>query len=157
MCDQSAWFEGVYLVFVFTLAQVFLAMRCVQWSTSCLIIVFGRRLNVMKGVCADYAQETGAVGVFCTYSGLRRDGIIHGFLAADERYVYFRSRRRRFFIPDRCSFCLAIEMLDIPLPAFHICVLNAPLWTEWAYVAGVGICGESSPSTTEFSHHRLRI
>lgn len=99
MCDRSAWLEGIYLVFVFTLAQVFLAMRYVQWSTSCPIIVFGPRLNAMKGVCADCAQDTGAVGVFCTHSDLRRDGIIHGFLAADERYVSFRSRSHRFFIP----------------------------------------------------------
>lgn len=36
-------------------------------------------------------------------------------------------------------------MLDIPLPAFHMCAMDAPLWTEWAYVAGVGICGEYQP------------
>jgi len=34
----------------------------------------------------------------------------------------------------------AIKMVDIPLPVFHMCSLDAPLWTEWAYVAGVAIC-----------------
>ena len=97
----------------------------------------------MKGVCPDYAQETGAVGVFCTHNGLRWDGVTHGLLTADERYVSFRSRHHHFFIPDRCSFCLAMEMLDIPLPVFHLCAMNAPLWAEWVYVAGVGICGVS--------------
>lgn len=32
-------------------------------------------------------------------------------------------------------------MIDIPLPAFHMCSMTVPLWAEWAYVAGVGICG----------------
>jgi len=33
----------------------------------------------------------------------------------------------------------AVRMLDIPLPAFHMCAMDAPPWTEWAYVAGVGL------------------
>ena len=38
----------------------------------------------------------------------------------------------------------AVQMLDIPLPAFHICAMNAPLWIEGAYVGGVAICGRYS-------------
>ena len=32
-------------------------------------------------------------------------------------------------------------MLNVPLPAFHMCGLDAPLWAEWAYVGSVAICG----------------
>jgi hypothetical protein len=50
------------------------------------------------------------------------------------------------FLPDRHSptFCVAVKLLDIPLPAFHVCAMDAPLWTEWAYVTGVAICGVCS-------------
>jgi len=55
-----------------------------------------------------------------------------------------------------------MKMLDIPLPAFHICVLNAPLWTEWVYVAGVGICGVPLPFhdgvfTPPLTHLTIRL
>lgn len=59
-------------------------MRTVVYFLSRL---FGLRLNETKGVRADRAQEICTVGIFCAHSGLRRDGIVHGFLAADERYV----------------------------------------------------------------------
>ena len=52
----------------------------------------------MKGVCADCTQEADATSVFCTHSGLPRNGIVHGFLAADEMYVPFRSTHHRFFL-----------------------------------------------------------
>jgi len=38
-------------------------------------------------------------------------------------------------------------MLDVPLPAFHMCGLDAPLWTEWAYVGSVAVCGTCPPIT----------
>ena len=34
-------------------------------------------------------------------------------------------------------------MVDTPLPVFHMCAMDATLWTEWAYVAGVAVCGAS--------------
>lgn len=43
------------------------------------------------------------------------------------------------------SIFVAIQMLDIPLPIFHMCAMDAPLWTEWVYVGGVGIYGASLP------------
>ena len=97
MCDRSARLEGLYLVFVFTIAQGFLAARCVRYSTSCLDIVFELWLNEMKVVWADRAQRSGAVGIFSTHSGLRRDGVTHGFLTGDKRYVSFHLKRHRLF------------------------------------------------------------
>jgi hypothetical protein len=99
----------------------------------------------MKGVCPELTQGTGAVGIFCTHRDLRRDGVIHGFLSTDKRYVSSRLRHRCSLIPDRRPFCVAFEIVDIPLPAFHMCALDAPLWTEWAYVAGVCVCGACPP------------
>ncbi|KAF9650517.1 hypothetical protein BDM02DRAFT_3112040 [Thelephora ganbajun] len=34
----------------------------------------------------------------------------------------------------------AIQNIGVPLPAFRICSMDIPLWTEWIYVAGVSIC-----------------
>ena len=94
----------------------------------------------MKGLRTNRLQEIGIVGVFCAHSGLRRDGVIHGFLATNERSVRHVIASS---IPVRYSSCVAFKILEIPLPAFHVCSMDAPLWAEWAYVAGVGICGAS--------------
>ena len=40
MCDRSAWLEGFYLVFVFTMAQGFLATRCVRCFLPSQIVGF---------------------------------------------------------------------------------------------------------------------
>lgn len=48
-------------------------------------------------------------------------------------------------LPDRRPFFVAVEPLDIPLPAFHVCAMDAPLWAEWAYVSCVAICGVYTP------------
>jgi len=96
MCDRTAWLEGFYLVFVFTMAQGFLATRVyvltarkklALWTFSALILA-------------------------CVGMGL---------------YMVFSPQTR------------AIQMLDIPLPIFHMCAMDSPLWSEWAYVGGVGI------------------
>lgn len=47
---------------------------------------------------------------------------------------------------------IAVQLLDIPLPAFHICAMDAELWAEGAYVGGVAICGVYSPLWTGVQH-----
>ena len=102
----------------------------------------------MKGVCADGAQEIDLVDIFCAYIGMRWDGILHGFHATDQRYASSRLEHHWFPFLTDIYFCVAVTLLDIPLPAFHICAMDAPLWTEWAYVSGVAICGAYSPLST---------
>ena len=79
--------------------------------------------------------------IFCTHSGLCWNGIIHGFQPTNKRYIPFCPSHHRFLTPDRRPFRVAAEIFDVPLPAFHMCGLDAPLWTEWAYVGSVAICG----------------
>ncbi|KAF9785547.1 hypothetical protein BJ322DRAFT_1063781 [Thelephora terrestris] len=97
ICDRSVRLEGFYLVFVFTVAQGFLATR---------VYALTARKNII-------------LWVFCP---LIACCVGMGF------YMVFSPQTK------------AVKLLDIPLPAFHVCAMDAPLWTEWAYVTGVAIC-----------------
>jgi len=96
ICDRSFRIDGLYLVFVFTMAQGFLSTR---------VYALAARKKLVLWIFFALIVACVGMGLHMVFSPLTR----------------------------------AVQFLDIPLPAFHICAMDAPLWAEGAYVGGVAI------------------
>ena len=59
---------------------------------------------------------------------------------------------RNFMFQNQRQLFVAVQLLDIPLPAFHVCAMDAPLWAEGAYVSAVAVCGVCSSRWTGLQH-----